>query len=317
MSTLIASTLQSIDATTATTLKTGNTSAGLITLPSTGGIVLASNSTTNAVTVSASGNVGLGTSTPSYPLDIVSGSAQFPTALNIRESTHATSKRAGFFVGSWLFDQDINGNGTRDFGIYDSNAPATRFYINTAGNTGIGNTAPAQKLVVEGNMYANGVPLQMTYLRNDTKSTWSFATAGSTGTVITDLNSSITPRRTTSKILVTYCIAYEVYHDTVFQLYRNDGGANTKIGNNATDSNYWSGIWLPSYDAENSSTPRQATLMYLDSPATTNTCTYQLMIQSAGTGAGTFYLNRSVGSAGQANYEVAISQVFLQEIGQI
>lgn len=230
-----------------------------------------------------------------------------------------------FNVSNSSVNTFISSNSTGSIiGSQTSGQPLFLFSNNTLngiiaanGNFGVGNNSPSQKLVVEGNMYANGVPLQMTYLRYDTKSTYSFATAGQTGAIITDLNASITPRRSTSRILVTYCITYEVIHTSIFKLFRNTNGANTQIGNNATDSNYWSGLWVPGYDVDNNSTPRTSTLMFLDSPASTNTCTYQLMIQSAGSGATTFYLNRSVGSAGQASYNVGISQVFLQEIGTI
>jgi hypothetical protein len=323
MSTIVAATLQSLDALTSATVKTGNNSAGSLIVNPTGGLVLASNSTTNVVVVAANGNLGIDTASPIETIDayLNANSANYFRVQNANTSANAF---AGVYAQTATVSTYLRSNTTT--GIIGPTTAHPLYLIannNTGGvlaanlNMGFGNTAPAQKLVVEGNMYANGVPLQMTYLRYDTKSTYSYTTAGTTGTVITDLNASITPRRTTSKILVTYCIAYEVHQDTIFQLYRNDGGANTKIGNNATDSNYWSGIWMPSYDVDTSSTPRQATLMYLDSPSTTNTCTYQLMIQSAGVGAGTFYLNRAAGSAGAATYEVAISQVFLQEIGQI
>lgn len=304
MSTLIASTLQSIDQTTATNIKTGNTAAGLITIPSTGGIVLASNSTTNAVTVSATGNV-------------VAGNIRTTGSLTIGIGGDYTNGSI-YSDANWgmLFRAKVPGAAGSDFAWHNS-ADGEWARIGNTGNFGIGNTAPAQKLVVEGNMYANGVPLQMTYLRYDTKTGYSIPTAGTTGTIITDLNTSITPRRTTSKVLITYCIAYEISENFIFKLYRNNGGSNTEIGTNSTDANYWSGLWLCGYDADTNSTPRTQTMMYLDSPATTNTCTYQLMVQSSGSGASTFYLNRAFSSAGQSVYEVAISQVFLQEIGVV
>jgi len=186
----------------------------------------------------------------------------------------------------------------------------------TSGNVTATNVVRADRIAATSSFAAPGVAVQLVYNRVDSKDVYSFATAGSTGSFITSLNTSITPRSATSKILVTYCISYEVHHDTIFRLYRNVGGVDTMIGTNTTDGNYWSGIWYPGYDADNASTPTTNTLMYLDSPATTSAITYKLMIQSGGIGATSFYLNRSVGSAGQQNYEVAISQVFLQEIAQ-
>ena len=193
--------------------------------------------------------------------------------------------------------------------------------VSVAGNTSSGNVSATNvvrgdRLAATSSLAAPGVPVQMVYNRVDTKDVVAFATAGSTGSFITSLNTTITPRSATSKVLITYCISYEVVHDTIFRLYRNVGGVDTMIGTNVNDANYWSGIWYPGYDADNASTPMTNTFMYLDSPATTSAITYKLMIQSAGTGASSFYLIRSINSAGQASYEVAISQVFLQEIAQ-
>ena len=163
-----------------------------------------------------------------------------------------------------------------------------------------------------GSIYAPGMVIQTIYKRVDSKDVVDFATAGSTGSFIPSLDTIITPKFANSLILIQMCLTYEVHHDTVFRLHR---GA-TAIGINANDSNYWSGTWLPGYDADNSSTARTNHFFYMDQPSTTNATTYRLMIQSGGIGATTFYLNRPISSAGQQNYEVGISQVILQEIKQ-
>lgn len=186
----------------------------------------------------------------------------------------------------------------------------------SSGNVTATNVISGNRLAATSSLAAPGVPVQMVYNRVDSKDVVAFATAGSTGSYISSLDTTITPRSSTSKILINYCLTYEVVHDTVFRLYRSIGGVDTMIGTNVNDSNYWSGIWVPGYDADNSSTPMTNTFMYLDSPSTTSAITYKLMIQSAGTGASSFYLNRSISSAGQGSYEVGISQVFLQEIAQ-
>jgi hypothetical protein len=157
-----------------------------------------------------------------------------------------------------------------------------------------------------------GTVVQTVYKRVDTKDTYAFATAGSLGTFIASLDTTITPKFANSLIHVQMCLTYEVHNDTVFILYR---GA-TQIGRNSLDGNYWSGTWLPGYDADNNSTATTNHFFYMDTPATTDATTYRLMIQSGGIGATTFFLNRTVASAGQQNYEVAISQVILQEIAQ-
>lgn len=145
------------------------------------------------------------------------------------------------------------------------------------------------------------------------KTTYSVATAGSTGTYIAVLDTAITPTKTSSKVRVEFNISFEVHHDTIFRLFRVIGGTTTEVRRN-DDGNYWSGFAYPGYDVDNGSTPRTNHYIYIDSPNTTSAVTYKLMIQSAGVGATTLYLNRTVGSTGGANHENAISQCILTEI---
>lgn len=59
--------------------------------------------------------------------------AQFPRQAEVAESSHATSKRATFGIGTiWSLMSDLSGNGTRDFGIYSSSLAATilKFLVN-------------------------------------------------------------------------------------------------------------------------------------------------------------------------------------------
>lgn len=155
-----------------------------------------------------------------------------------------------------------------------------------------------------------GQIVQTVYKRVDDKLALGFAAAGSAGSFITQLDTSITPKYSNSKIFIQACLTFEVQNDTVFRLYRDA----TPIGLNVNDSNYWSGTWITNYDPDLSSTPNTHTFLYMDSPGVNVPLTYRIMIQSAGIGANTFYLNRAVGSAGQQNYEVAISQIIIQEI---
>ena len=155
-----------------------------------------------------------------------------------------------------------------------------------------------------------GTVLQTVHKKVDTRATYAFATAGQTGTYISALDTTITPSSTSSRIIINFNLSYEVHHDTIFRLYRG----STEILRNTTDANYWSGWKNPGYDADTNSTPRTTHFMDIDSPNTTSAITYRLMIQSAGVGASTFYLNRTVASAGANTLEAATSTIILQEI---
>jgi hypothetical protein len=117
---------------------------------------------TNGIITDNGTNVGIGTTTPSTRLHITSdnsvsnttiesGSQQYPTALTILPSTHTNSRRSTIKLDDWQVLQDFTGTGTKDFSIYQGATGQQRITINTAGNVGVGTTAPSQaKLVVSG-----------------------------------------------------------------------------------------------------------------------------------------------------------------------
>ncbi len=145
----------------ATTFEVGNasdttisrSSAGVIAVE--GGIVPKENRTN---TFTAQQNIEL------------SGGA--PIGLYVLASSDPTSDRASILLGNWQVGQDVNGNGTDDFFIYDS-AAGTRMYISTAGNVGIGTTSPSAKLDVVGAVEATTFELG-----NTTDTTISRSSAG-------------------------------------------------------------------------------------------------------------------------------------------
>lgn len=137
------------------------------------------------------------------------------------------------------------------------------------------------------------------------------ATNNNTGNNISPINTSITPSATSSKVWITITITFEMHHDTVFELRRN----NTVIGRNTATTARYSGTFLPSYDVDNGSTPRTNTYTYLDSPNTTSAITYKLYCHSASGSNQTLRLNRSMNNAGADNHEIATSSMTLMEIG--
>lgn len=101
--------------------------------------------------ITSSGNVGIGTTIPANPLTVASGAAQFPLALGILPSTHATSRRAALAIDNWLLLQDANGNGTKNLSVYQASPGAHRMVFSpdgsiamayNGGNVGIGTAIP-------------------------------------------------------------------------------------------------------------------------------------------------------------------------------
>lgn len=120
----------------------------------------------NLVLQAGGGNVGIGTTSVGYPLTLAIGTGQYTNAFMILPSSHVTSRRASLSIDDWLLDQDSNGNGTKDFAIYQGSAAKNRFFISPAGDTwlapnggnvGIGTTTPNTALDVAGALSARGM----------------------------------------------------------------------------------------------------------------------------------------------------------------
>jgi hypothetical protein len=107
------------------------------------------NSVVERMRLNSSGNLGIGTSSPSAKLHVASGG-------NIATFGLVGSGQDNYikFQGSSnAFDVGTTSAGY--WGIADSGV-AYRFVVTQAGNIGIGTTSPSQKLSVVGNVYANG-----------------------------------------------------------------------------------------------------------------------------------------------------------------
>ncbi len=136
--------------------------------------------------------------------------------------------------------------------------------------------------------------------------------------IISDLNISITPKSASSLLLVQWQVMYESDYNSVFRVYRDNGLVYTSgyQGYNENDGNTWSGVASLQYDTDVASTPSNQLVQYFVPAGSTNTTTLQLSVRSSIPSAATFYLNRSVNSAGTGAYEIGVSTAVIWEIAQ-
>lgn len=110
-------------------------------------------------------NVGIGTSSPGYKLDVsgvIKSSGDGANFLLLEKSSntgvYARWKRPD---QEYYLALDINNNGGRDFSLYDGTAAATRLTVDSSGNVGIGTNSPGSPLdVVTTVSGANGITVR-------------------------------------------------------------------------------------------------------------------------------------------------------------
>jgi len=98
--------------------------------------------------VGATGNVGIGTTSPTYRLHIAGDNSSSYPIIKL-ENTQTNGH-------SWLLYSGAFGV-PGAFGIYDATVPAYRMFFDGGGNVGIGTTTPNAKLDVSGDIMLGGV----------------------------------------------------------------------------------------------------------------------------------------------------------------
>jgi hypothetical protein len=327
-----------------------------------------------AMRLDSSGNLGIGKTPSSKPLEIYKGSNP---AIRIQNSTTGTTNSDGFLI-------EQNGSNTLLVN-YESGHQAfytggsERVRIDSSGSLGVGVTNPgsyyATGLVVDGTnsngitvssgasdsvglYFADGTSgddryrgyVQYEHTNNDLllgtngserlrikgDGTWGKAPAGTvlqvvqthlnttssqslssnTVTNISGLNATITPKSTSSKILVMVRWGGELSITSteyvVFGLKRG----TTAIGNPAAAGSRPIGLamLIPGYfSSDANSTPDHAIYQYMDSPSTTSATTYHATINSTNSSA-TLYNQRTVRDNNQIDDERITSTMILMEI---
>ena len=99
-----------------------------------------------AMRIMDTGNVGIGTSSPSGLLHLYKNNS--PVVLRLQSASPYS------YPGD--FSIQTGGYGSNDFVIYDNISSVERLYINAAGNVGIGTSTPTQLLHVAGNARVTG-----------------------------------------------------------------------------------------------------------------------------------------------------------------
>lgn len=131
---------------------------------------------------------------------------------------------------------------------------------------------------------------------------------------LTALNTSITPQTNTSKVLVQFNVSYEATPlETAFILERVDGATVTPLGVPSTPGARIYGTKVAAYDGDSNRTQSSIVILFLDSPASTNSITYRLRSYCRDA-SGTVAINRTINATDSNQYTRATSQVILQEI---
>ena len=114
---------------------------------------------TERMRIDSTGNVGIGLSNPSAPLEILSTSSNPSVIVKTGTSDCIVSfKNTGSGGREYWIDSGSTGAGVGagNLAFYDATASATRMVISSAGNVGIGTTSPAERLDVAGNIRLTG-----------------------------------------------------------------------------------------------------------------------------------------------------------------
>lgn len=164
-----------------------------------------------------------------------------------------------------------------------------------------------------------GSVVQTVWLRYDTGAAY---LANTSGSVMTGLAITITPRYASSKILLHWMINGEpsnpAAYNMVFRVGKDGSVMTSPAGYNtyAGNVNYSGVAVISAYDGDYNSTPQNISMLFMDDGTlSTTTRTYAPIVCKSNTADGDayYYINRSAGNVTQA-FESGICTCVAQEI---
>lgn len=156
-----------------------------------------------------------------------------------------------------------------------------------------------------------GSIVQCVVVRTDTRTTFSAPGSGN-GTVISQLNLTITPRNSANRIICKWMVNGEFNNENALFTIYQDGSLITQSGAqgyNSYSNSRWTGAAPSVYDRNNSSTPQNTVIFWSGIAGSTSSRSYRPAVRSSNSSGRTFYLNRCVASSnnGQNAYEITVS----------
>lgn len=248
-----------------------------------------------------------------------SGSSNSPVALNASADFAFTPTTMAINTNAVTTAKIANSNVTyaKIQDVVDA-----RLLGRSAGSTGV-----VQELTVGSNLTLSAGALNALRpafsetLINSTANSYSSPNSRSAPVELAVFTKSITPQTSTSKVLVTFNVSYDLSNDSLgsncsnaFILTRVIGsGSQIEFGvPSPVLLNQIYGIKTTPYSADQRNTLQTAVITFVDSPATVLACTYRLKFYGAV--ASTIFINRTSTNTASSRYTCGTSQVILQEI---
>jgi hypothetical protein len=179
--------------------------------------------------------------------------------------------------------------------------------------TGLAASGLPDGIITAGNMGYPGTPVGVSTIVSRTITTYTAPVSGN-GTEMALLTLTHTPKKAGNIIVLDYMVNGECNsHDVVFVVTRNNVPLPDSTNSSGATGNRWSGVYAQFYDPDTSSTPDNIAFRFVDKSSLSTASTYRLHIRSSNGTARTFYVNRTVTSAGADSYEAGVSTLIITE----